>query len=82
MAAALAATRDEAVMQSFGDGPLRILALPPHPGLDLGYAWLARALPEATVHAVRFMDKPIPALLECYMHAFDRIAACMRTVLN
>ncbi len=72
MAAALGPRDDAARMQTFGAGEVQILALPPHPGLDLAYATLARALPETCIHAAPFADKPPAHLVEDYVALFRR----------
>ncbi|MEC4720698.1 amino acid adenylation domain-containing protein [Noviherbaspirillum sp. CPCC 100848] len=76
MAAALDSSANTKLLQHFGNGEVQILALPPHPGMDLGYAALSRALPEATIHAARFVDKPVSDLVEDYRLAYDDMNIC------
>lgn len=73
MAAALALPETDALLQTIGTGAIPIFALPPHPGLDIGYAALARALPEAAIHAARFSDKPVDDLVGDYVALFERL---------
>ena len=81
MAAALASPDDEASLQTFGCGNVPVFALPPHPGLDLGYATLARALPETVIHAARFIDKPLDSLIDDYLTLFEQLNARQPVVL-
>ncbi|HVK94378.1 MAG TPA: amino acid adenylation domain-containing protein, partial [Noviherbaspirillum sp.] len=70
MAAALNATdEDDALLHTFGNGPQAVFALPPDPALGLAYAQLSRAMPELSIHALRFADKPLDDLIASYADA-------------
>ena len=81
MAAALSLPHDETSLQTFGCGNVPVFALPPHPGLDLGYATLARALPETAIHAARFIDKPLDSLIDHYRILFEQLNVRQPVVL-
>ena len=73
MSAALKMHTSELPTRAYGKGTQPIFALPPHPGLDLGYPSLARAMPEVTLHAARFEDRPVPHLIDQYAQAYERL---------
>ncbi|HEY0844904.1 MAG TPA: amino acid adenylation domain-containing protein [Noviherbaspirillum sp.] len=73
MAAALAMSRGDALVRALGNGSRPIFALPPHPGLDVGYASLARSLPEVTLHTAQYRNRPLRELLDDYAQACERI---------
>ena len=74
MAAALAAHSQAQAPARFGHGELALFALPPHPGLDFGYARLARALPEVSIYAPAFADRDLALLIDDYRASFQATA--------
>lgn len=73
LAAALAMKTSDMLVRPLGNGSHPIFALPPHPGLDFGYASLAKALPEVTLHAAQFTDRPVPDLIDRYAEVCESL---------